>query len=277
MKPKQRQASTSLAISVALHLVLGAVLVRVLTLPLPLHDLFEFDKGSSPPVERISFIALPKAGPVTTAGRSGGDGRPKSAQPPAPLRAPSAVPEAVPAAPAAPATTGGSGEVIGRGGAEEGIRPSFGDPRVWVPPADVVSAPKSPTERLDSSLTARLRAHRDSLAVVAHVPSKAERGDWTVERDGKKYGIDQKFIHLGKFSLPTAALALLPLNTQANPIAARREQALDRMRADIQFQAQRAMNEEEFRDAVKAIRERKERERAAARQAETVAGKGGSR
>jgi len=33
------------------------------------------------------------------------------------------------------------------------------------------------------------------------------------------------------------------------------------MRADIQFHAARAMNEEEFRRAVKSLRERKERER----------------
>ena len=273
MKLKQRQTTTSLAISIALHLVLGAALVRVVLMPLPPSDLFEREKGSQPPVERIGFIALPKAGPVTTAGKSGGDGRPVSSRPVPPLRAPTAVPNDVPAAPATPpAPAGGSGEVIGRGGPEQGIRPSFNDPRVWVPAAPMVTVPRTPAERLDSSLAARLQAHRDSLETYTHAPNKAERGDWTFERNGEKYGIDQKYIHLGKFQLPTAALAFLPLNrAQGNPVAADRERALSQMRADIQFQAQRAMNEDEFRNAVKAIRERKERERAEARQAADAA------
>jgi hypothetical protein len=278
MKRSQRQSPTSLAISIVLHVVLGVVLVRVVILPMS--GLFLGERAGSAPTEHVDYVAVPRAGPPA-AGRSGGDGRPKSERPRPPLRAPTSVPNAVPAPPAAAAPrTGGAGEIIGRGGAEEGIRPSYGDPRVWVPPAGVAEAPpslpSSPAERLDSLLKARLRAHEDSLARYSHVPSKAERGDWTFERGGKKYGIDQKYIHLGKFALPTAALALLPLNAQANPVAMEREQALNRMRADIQFQAQKAMNEEEFRKAVREIRERKERERAAARQAESVAGKGGS-
>jgi hypothetical protein len=270
----QRQAPTSLALSIALHVVIGAVLLRVLTIPLPLDDLFDRDHGSTPPVERVGFVALPKAGPVTTPGRSGGDGRPVSTQraaPPPPLRAPSTIPDALPAPSAAPAPPAGSGEVIGAGGPTAGVRPSYNDPRVWVAPAPVVSLPRTPTERLDSALTSRLRAHRDSMALATHIPNKAERGDWTVERNGKKYGIDQKYIHLGSFQLPTAALALLPLNRQANPQALERERALNYMHDDIAFQAQRALNQEEFRSAVKAIRERKERERAEAAKGGVVA------
>jgi hypothetical protein len=272
VKP-QRRPPTSLALSIALHVVVGAVLVRVLTIPLPLDDLFDRDHGSNPPVERIGFVALPKAGPVTTPGRSGGDGRPlsKRAAPPPPLVAPTSVPSAIPAPSAAPAQPSGSGEVIGAGGPTAGVRPSYNDPRVWVAPAPVVSLPRTPTERLDSALTARLRAHRDSMALATHVPTKAERGDWTVERHGKKYGIDQKYIHLGSFQLPTAALALLPLNQQANPQALERQRALNYMHDDIAFQAQRAMNQEEFRNAVKSIRERKERERAEAQKQGVVA------
>jgi len=272
VKP-QRRPPTSLALSIALHVVVGAVLVRVLTIPLPLDDLFDRDRGSEPKVERISFIALPKAGPVPTPGKSGGDGRPPSERsaPPPPLRAPTAVPSTLPAPSAAPPQPAGSGEVIGAGGPTAGVRPSYGDPRVWVPPAPVVSLPRTQVGRLDSALTSRLRAHRDSMALATHVPNKAERGDWTVERNGKKYGIDQKFIHLGSFQLPTAALALLPLNRQANPQAMERERALNYMHDDIAFQAQRALNQEEFRNAVKSIRERKERERAEAAKSGVVA------
>ena len=274
MKP-QRQTSASLGLSIALHVVIGAVLVRVLTMPLPLSSLFDRDHGSQPKAERISFIALPKAGPVQTPGRSGGDGRPLSKQhapPPAPLRAPTEVPSAIPAPSAASAQpTGGSGEVIGAGGPTAGIRPTYGDPRVWVPAAPVVMLPRTQAERLDSALTTRLREHRDSMALATHIPNKAERGDWTVERNGKKYGIDQKYIHLGSFQLPTAALALLPLNRTANPQALERNRALSYMHDDIAFQAQRALNEDEFRSAVKEIRQRKERERAEAAKSGVVA------
>lgn len=272
MKP-QRQAPASLALSLALHVVLGALLVRVLTMPLPLSSLFDRDHGSQPKVEHISFIALPKAGPVTTPGRNGGDGRPlaKRSAPPPPLRAPTTIPSALPAPSTASAAPSGSGEVIGSGGPTAGVRPSYGDPRLWVPPAPAVSLPRTQAERLDSALTTRLRVYRDSTALATHVPTKAERGDWTVERNGKKYGIDQKYIHLGSFQLPTAALALLPLNRTANPMVAERERALNYMHDDIAFQAQRAMNESEFRNAVKAIRERKERERAEAAKQGVVA------
>jgi hypothetical protein len=98
-----------------------------------------------------------------------------------------------------------------------------------------------------------------------------ERGDWTVDGKGGKYGIETKdnktYIRLGKVSIPAAALALLPFNRQANPITGERERRYNAMHAEIQQQAQRAMNYDEFRNAAKAIRERKDRERAAARAA----------
>ena len=50
---------------------------------------------------------------------------------------------------------------------------------------------------------------------------------------------------------------------QGNPIAYEREKRLAMMRSEILEQAAQAMNEEDFRRAVKAIRERKEKERKA--------------
>ena len=264
---QERQTTASLALSIALHVLVGVVLVRVLTYPLPLDDLFVRDRAAEPPTERIAFVATPARGATTTAGRSGGDGRPRTTTPAPRLRAPASLPSALPPVAPPPAEPSGSGEVIGGGGPEAGIRPTFTGPRLWTPVGPFISPTLSPAERLDSSLVARLRAHRDSMAVVAYAPNRMERGDWTMERNGEKYGIDQKYIHLGKFSLPTAALALLPFNRQANPIAGERERRIDAMHAEIQEQAQRAMNYEEFRNAAKAIRERKDRERAAAARA----------
>jgi hypothetical protein len=68
-------------------------------------------------------------------------------------------------------------------------------------------------------------------------------------------------IRLGDFSLPTALLALMPLNVQANPIQNERAMRLNSMRSEIQYQAARMARDDEFRQAVRALRERKERER----------------
>ena len=103
----------------------------------------------------------------------------------------------------------------------------------------------------------------DSIAVAA---GRKKPGDWTIERGGGKWGIDPQFIRLGKISIPTAVLALLPINQQANPTALERNKLQNQLHADIFWNAQRGMNEADFKKAVKSIRERKERERKAAEQ-----------
>jgi hypothetical protein len=121
-------------------------------------------------------------------------------------------------------------------------------------------------ERLDSGLTARIQAHEDSID--ANSPKGRKPGDWTVTRNGKKYGLDQNKIYIGSIEIPSAVLALLPLNVQANPTVRDRERALSYMSRDIAYHAARASRDDDFKAAVKRIRERKERER---REAEKVA------
>jgi hypothetical protein len=178
--------------------------------------------------------------------------------------APAEVPSGIPAPPAGPTVTGPTTGPLASGrGPVRGIQPGYSDPRIWVEPP-VVSAPAlEGEEKLDSAITSRITAYRDSVATYAYQPNKFERADWTyTTKDGKKYGIDPQFIRLGRVSIPTALLGLLPFNqAQANPIALDRQRRLDQMRGEILLQAQQAMNEEEFRRAVKQIRERKERER----------------
>lgn len=255
----RRRPDGSLVISIVLHIVLGAALVWVLSIPVPFPSWMQ-RTGATAPEEHVTYVAVPSGGPATP-GRSGGDGRPAApGRPRAPLVAPRAVPGPVPPpSRGAPTDTGGSGPVVGAGGLERGITPSFDDPRVWVPPGAVFSPPKAPSQRLDSALASRLRVHQDSMNAIAANAGRAP-GDWTFEKNGKKWGIDQKKIYIGDHSLPTALLALLPLNKQANPIALREGRALELQRADIAYQAQRAMNEEDFNKAVKQIRERKQRE-----------------
>lgn len=257
----KRRPGAPFLISVALHLVLGAALLWVLSIPYPFHGWLERHERERIPVERIGFLAVPNTG-TTTPGRSGGDNRPVTPRRRARLVPPKEVPRTVPTTPSTPRTAapeGGSGPVVGTGGVERGITPSFSDPRLWVPPGRVMAAPKSPEQRLDSAVASIIRHHQDSLAAIAAGAGR-KPGDWTFERNGQKYGMDSQKIYLGKISLPTAILALLPLNNVGNPIQNQRERALNFQRNEIMEQAQRAMNAAEFREAVKRIRERKERE-----------------
>lgn len=243
--------------------------MRVLLVPYPFTSLFATKEQPVEP-ERISFLALPQTSATNSPGKSGGNGRPitpRKAAPTPPLVAPAETPSTLPpVTPNAPARTDasadeGTGPLIGSGGPTKGIRPSYSDPRIWVPPAPVVSAPKSAHARMDSVVAAGIENARDSIAANSYTPNKFERGDWTFEKNGKKYGIDQSAIRLGPVSIPTALLGLLPLNAQGNPIAAQRDREMASLRQEILYRSQQAMNEEEFRKAVKSLRERKERER----------------
>lgn len=255
-----RRPSGSLLVSIALHIVLGAGLVWVLSIPYPFHDWMHLTPQPEEPPEQISYVTLPSAGGGGAAEQQPGPAA--APRPSRPLRAPSTVPNAVPTptpeARPAEGAAGGTGTGTGNG-LRQGISPSFEDPRVWLPPGEVRAAPKSPSERLDSALVSVLRTHQDSLNALAESQGR-QPGDWTFEKGGKKWGIDRNKIYIGDHSIPTAILALLPLNSGSNPVKNREERALNAQRLEIQEQAQRAMNEEEFREAVKRIRERKERE-----------------
>jgi thiamine pyrophosphokinase len=56
---------------------------------------------------------------------------------------------------------------------------------------------------------------------------------------------------------------MLPLNVQGNPTTIERDRAYAAMNRDISWHAQQAINDADFMKAVRSIRERKERERAA--------------
>ena len=264
----RRPGGTPFIVSIVLHVVLGAGLVQVLLVPGSWR--WQSERTPAPEPERIRFVTFPSHG-TTTPGRDGGDDRPASKTPHVAraLVAPTSVASSLPpVAPATPGDDGGSGPRIGAGGATAGIRASYSDPRVWAPAeaATAMSPSLTPAEQLDQSLKADVQRHNDSLATYAHVPSKLERGDWTVGGPGGKWGVEPGKIRLGKFSLPSAVLALLPLNMQGGNSAAGgrdliQERAMAAIRRDILFQSQRMLNEEELRVAAKRIRERVDRER----------------
>jgi hypothetical protein len=269
--PRRGDPRASVAAFVV-QLALMAIVVPALVVPVAF-ELLRDDSGRVVTPERITFITtVPESGPPTTeAPRAGGDGREVSPEPTpepapvAPIVAPVGTPTELPPVPERPVDPErGVGPLVGGGGPTLGIRPSFNDPRLWRSPGDEVTGPVLPMTRADSL---RELLHANAVAFVDSVnraegPPQRAPGDWTFERNGKKYGIDPRFIRLGKFSIPTAVLALLPMNgVQGNPTATERAQRLSSMRVEIMDQAARMQREDEFRQAVKALRERKERER----------------
>jgi hypothetical protein len=279
ISPRSARAT---AISVALHALLVIALWQILQFPEALRSLLDRDPVAAP--ERLRYVVVEPgatAGAAVAPRPSVGSARrptapriaparvaPPVAVPVQPLIAPREVPTGIPAPGDKPAIDVGApatGPLASGRGPLKGTQPGFTDPRLWVDAPAIEGAPKTGDERLDSAVVTSISKYRDSVLANTYSPNKYERGDWTyTTKGGQKYGIDGKYIRLGKLSIPTALLGLLPLNKmQGNPIAYEREQRLAVMRADIMEHAQAAMNEDEFRRAVKAIRERKEKQRKA--------------
>jgi hypothetical protein len=256
----KRKLSPSFLVSLGVHVVVVIALMQMLILN---GDFSPKAKSSASREERVGFMTLPRPGVTKPmAGRSGGDGRPERSRE-IKVVAPTAVPTTIPAPSAAakPTADEGVGPIVGTGGPSRGIRPQYSDPRVWEPPGIVVSPPKTVAQTIDSIIGVAIAPYNDSVAAAAR---KRDPTDWTVEKGGYKWGIDRRAIRLGPVSIPTALLALLPLNLQGNPITMQRERSYAAMNQDIAWHARQAINEADFMKAVRSIRERKERERAAA-------------
>ncbi|MGH7712490.1 MAG: hypothetical protein ACREOG_14465 [Gemmatimonadaceae bacterium] len=261
----RKRVTPAAVLSVGMHTVLLIAFWYALELPNPLAA---FRSDGERREERLTYVGVRP--PASSPARAAPSSRPAVPTPSAaqervvPLPAPREIPTGIPTPARTPVNLGPtSGPAVGGQGPTKGVQPTYVDPRVWVAAPPLEPAPKTDEQRLDSAVAARIKAYNDSLLVNRHEPNKFERGDWTVERGGGKYGIDPQFIRLGKFSIPTALLSLLPIN--GGPGAASRElqqnPALALHRAEIPYQAQRAVTHEEFRRAVKQLRERKEREK----------------
>jgi hypothetical protein len=145
------------------------------------------------------------------------------------------------------------------------IGPGLAEGRLWVRPLPL--PPKELAERLtqqrhvelvDSAVTAIVQAYLDSIAAD---PSsrKAALPDWTTNVAGTKFGLDSSNIYIAGLKIPAAVLALLPIpggNIDQN----RAYNHLMGMRADLQYAAQRAQNLQDFKDMIRDMRLRKERE-----------------
>lgn len=192
---------------------------------------------------------------------------------------------AVPAVPAEPDTTrlairvgaggrdtaaGSTGAAVGRDYVGRGVaalQPALGTGLLWVRPViDLTFTDRR--IRLDSAVAMRMRTMADS--VDKHPPADPNADPyvsrpWTFRAGGKTYGIDSKGLHLGDFTIPTVLLAFLSM-PQGNIDQARANRAFMQMRGDILRAAARAQAEDDFRQAVRDLRARRDKERQDAQQ-----------
>jgi hypothetical protein len=276
----KKQRGSSLLLSVAVHVLIIFALAAI-TFRYPLGQLIGLPKDRDRTTERLQYMVLPRGEQFGNGSRSATT--PPAKGRPAPLQAPAFIPTTIPPAPAKDSTSGAvSGKAGGSGGAPAGIatgvEPAAPDPRIPLAPGPFVPTQRTAAEKVDSVVMAAFGVYFDSAQYAADHPGR-QPGDWTkTTADGQKWGWDPTGIRLGKFTIPNAILAALPLNIGSgqSPIEARSRAF---MYNDIRLHAQQSISEDEFRDAVRRIRERKEKERREKDKDKTVAadGKGSDR
>ena len=255
LPPQPRRLSRlALAASVGVHLVLFLTVtiegrqVRPPALPAPTLQVIELPPYQAVAVERPEPLPHPER-------------RPPAVSPSAPVAAlPEAVATPAPGDPEAPADTADTPEAPGY----SRLGPGFARGRLWVrplplPPRELAQRlTRSHTELVDSAVTAIIQTFLDSVALDP-ASRATELPSWTTTIAGSKFGLDSKWIYVAGLRIPAAVLALLPIPARGNE-----SRAFDRsgeMYQDLQRAAQRAANVEEFKGAIREIRERKERER----------------
>jgi hypothetical protein len=261
----QRPASKgSIATSVAVHVVVIALIASI-TFRYPIGALFTRERMA--PTERIQYVQVRPAArgaPGAVGDGSAAKQKPKKkAAPPAPILAPTVTPTTLP--PVAPPTVAAgtaTGTGTGSGGVPAGIatgvEPALPDARIQLRP-NALRLPLSMAQKNDSAVKAIYLAYREA-EVLAEEHKGRDPRDWTFERNGQKYGVDTSWIYLGKFKIPSAILAALPFNyggVDGTRIIEGRNAAW--IKNDIYTHSQ-GLSEDDFRAAVRRIRERKERE-----------------
>jgi hypothetical protein len=147
------------------------------------------------------------------------------------------------------------------------IGPGLAEGRLWVrplplPPRDLAQRlSQSRAELVDSAVSAIVQAYLDSMA---NDPASKSEGppSWTTEIAGKKFGLDSKNIYIAGLKIPTVVLRFLSIPLQGGNIDQNHAYThLMDLRADLLYAAQRAQTLEEFKQVIREIRLRKERER----------------
>lgn len=143
--------------------------------------------------------------------------------------------------------------------AAERLSPRIVDPRLWRP---LVIVPGEVTfQDVEARIAAAVELMSDSALAAADAAIRAR--DWTVEdAKGGKWGISPGKIHLGSVVLPLPIFAVAtPDQVEANALW-----------YEVDQQFERALILESFEERVRAIRERRERERGGARSGDNGSG-----
>jgi hypothetical protein len=255
----KRRAPGPLLFSIAIHVAAG---FAILTAAFHYDFTFVGPRPPSPVEERVTYVGVAPPGGAT--GGTGAAPAAKATEPARGLVAPPQVPTAVtPSAPPAGGTPGGVAGGTGAGGGRgvmTGIVPGDPDPRLVTDAKRFYPVPKTPAQRTDSAVKAIIFAYNDSVA-KASANAGRKPGDWTFEKGGQKWGVDGSKIYLGKFSIPSAVLAALPLRIQGNPGETINDRLVTTRRGEVLEHAQSQYHDDEFKTAVKRIRERKDKER----------------
>jgi hypothetical protein len=264
---QEGRTKSSVAVSFAIHVALFAALATI-TFHYPIADFFS--RPVPPEAVPVKYVKLaPKRAdqPVT---RSGGQIKPANPLPPLTetpvgLPAPAAMTNNAPAS---------SGNALGAGGSNAptnavdqgigfGLRPGVPDGRLATNPLQLPHAPETQGQMAERALSAIYGEYLDSArAQLAH--RGRDPGDWSFGgKDGDRWGWDKDGIHIMGVSIPNAVLAALQLNMGPT---GRNMNALTEARTDAFIRSDIAMHsglmtEDEFRSAVKRIRDRVDRER----------------
>lgn len=244
----------ALGLSVAVHALLFLVVIE----------------GRLPDVadRRPSFVVIPQAPddertrtmPFFVPRLDQGQGFRRRPITPAPTTPPDTVPRALPR----PQTFEPRDTLAARRAPAGRIGPGAGDGRLWVrplplPPRELAARlDKGHAELVDSAVTAIVQGYLDSIAREPGA-DQVKLPDWTTTVSGLKFGLDSRNIYVAGLKIPAAVLALLPL-----PPGGNQQTALDHQGAwiaeDLRRAAQRANTLEDFKRAVRDLRERKQQE-----------------
>jgi hypothetical protein len=254
---REKKSKSSVAISVAIHVVVISALATI-TFHYPLAGIFT--KAEAPTQVPVRYVALkpraPAGAPQKTTAR---------ATPPAPaMPTVTSIPVGVPA-PAAPVSPAPVATAIGAAGSTGvagndpgfGLRPGIPDGRLATSPAATPRLPETEGQKAERVLSAIYQEYLDSVRAQTN---GRKPGDLSFGgKDGDRWGWDENGIHVGGVTIPNIVLAALPIpiTPGTEPIAARTR---DYIRNDIDAHA-RVMSQDEFKAAVRRVRERVDRER----------------
>jgi hypothetical protein len=151
----------------------------------------------------------------------------------------------------------GTGLVAPGPTAAEQLRPNLQDPRLWAP-LNRAFADLTTEQRLELEMAGRIEEWQDSMA--AAIAAEQALTDWTTtDAQGRKWGVSPGKIHLGDVTLPLPFSFGTPIGQRDAARRAGWEWAeIERGKATGELR-------DSWKDRAKAIRERRDRERAQAR------------